>query len=279
MKNETLLGEEDGLVMNEDVGSWSDFKYRLVQLYCQLFTAGMKGKWGSLVYVDLYSGSGQSRVSGTGEILLGSPLIALSIDVQFDKYIFCEQDTDKLDALRTRVGKRFPKANVEFVEGDCSDTKDEIYSHIPAGSLGLCFVDPYDLSLKFDTLRRLSDNRRMDFLCLIASHMDGSRNHAIYSGEKSTKLDLFLGSEAWREERKKPNVAHTNFGKFVASQFALSMETLGHLPTPLHKMKEIRTDDGNIPLYHLALFARHDTAHHYWKEVLKYSTPQKTLFD
>jgi hypothetical protein len=52
MKNETLVGEEDELVMNEDVGSWSDFKYRLVQLYCQLFTAGMKGKWGSLVYVD-----------------------------------------------------------------------------------------------------------------------------------------------------------------------------------------------------------------------------------
>jgi hypothetical protein len=75
MKNETLVGEEDELVMNEDVGSWSDFKYRLVQLYCQLFTAGMKGKWGSLVYVDPYSGSGQSRVIGTGEILLGSPLI------------------------------------------------------------------------------------------------------------------------------------------------------------------------------------------------------------
>jgi three-Cys-motif partner protein len=103
MKNETMYGSNDGLLMNEDVGSWSDFKYRLIQLYSHLFTSGMKGKWGRLVYVDLYAGSGQSRVKGTGEILLGSSLIALSIDVQFDQYVFCEQDKDKLVALSARL--------------------------------------------------------------------------------------------------------------------------------------------------------------------------------
>lgn len=279
MKNETLTGEEDGLVMNEEVGSWSDFKYRLIQLYSHLFTSGMKGKWGSLVYVDLYAGSGQSRVCGTGTILLGSPLIALSIDTRFDRYIFCEQDEEKLEALKARVIKRFPNVDVKFISGDCGEVTDEIYSHIPAGSLGLCFVDPYDLSTKFETLRRVSENRRMDFLCLIASHMDGSRNQTTYASPKSTKLDAFLGSPKWRELWCKPEIARTNFGQFVAAQFAASMETLGHLPTPLHKMKKITTDDKNIPLYHLALFARHERAHHYWQQVLKYSTPQKSLFD
>ena len=96
MKNETMMGIEDGLVMNEDVGSWSAEKYRQVQLYAHFFTQGMKGKWGSLVYLDLYAGAGQSRLKATKEILLGSPLIALSLDVKFDQHLFCEKNPEKL---------------------------------------------------------------------------------------------------------------------------------------------------------------------------------------
>jgi hypothetical protein len=111
VKNETLFGERDGLEMNEEgVGSWTAEKYRQFQLYAQQFTQGMKGKWKSLAYLDLYAGSGQSRLPETNEILLGSPLIALSLDVQFDRYVFCERDEAKLHALENRVKHRFPDA-------------------------------------------------------------------------------------------------------------------------------------------------------------------------
>jgi hypothetical protein len=44
MRNETLYGIEDGLLMNEEVGAWSPDKYKLLQLYAHLFTSGMHGK-------------------------------------------------------------------------------------------------------------------------------------------------------------------------------------------------------------------------------------------
>src|ERR1035437_1117031 len=184
VKNETLFGEQDGLEMNEEgVGSWTAEKYRQFQLYAHQFTQGMKGKWGSLAYLDLYAGSGQSRVPGTNEILLGSPLIALSLDVQFNQYVFCEMDQAKLSALKQRVKQRFPSANVEYANGDCDDPSFHLGEKIPKGALTLCFVDPYRLDIQFNTLRSLARNRSMDFLCLLASRMDAGRNPHNYTKE------------------------------------------------------------------------------------------------
>ncbi len=63
-----------------------------------------------------------------------------------------------------------------------------------------------------------------------------------------------------------------------AAEFASGMETLRYLPTPLHRMKRVRSDEKNLPLYYLALFSRNNRAHKFWDEVLKYST-DPTLFE
>jgi len=278
MRNETLHGVDDGLFMNEQgVGAWSTDKYALIRLYAHLFTSGMKGKWPNLVYVDLYSGAGQSRIDGSNEILLGSPLIALSIDIPFDQYIFCDSNRAALDALKSRVASRFPTAQATYLLGDCNDTWQQIVDLIPSRCLCLCFVDPYDLSIHFDTLRRLSEGRNMDFLCLLASRTDAGRNRANYTTEESTKVDLFLGSRDWRAEKDSPFVLKQNFGDYLCSKFAERMETLGYLPSPNHEMRTIK--DANRALYRLALFARHETAKRFWNQVLKYSIPQRSLFD
>ncbi len=56
------------------------------------------------------------------------------------------------------------------------------------------------------------------------------------------------------------------------------MQSLNYLPTPIDRMKHVRSDDRNLPLYYLALFSRHKTAHKFWDEVLKYGTDQMKLF-
>lgn len=280
VKNETLLGEEDGLVMNEEgVGPWTPDKYRQIQLYAHIFTKGMKQKkWSSLVYLDLYAGSGQSRLE-TGEILLGSPLIALSLDVQFDQYVFCEKNQEKLAALQNRVNKRFASANVRFIQGDCDDPTFKIDKAIPNRALTLCLVDPYSIDIHFDTIRSLANDRRIDFLCLLASRMDAGRNHHNYTKEECKKVDLLLGSETWRGdwEKFRSGVAREpNFGDFIRIEFARKMETLGYLSTELHEMRPIKNDKG--VMYHLAIFSKHNQAKLFWKQASKYSTQQGDLF-
>jgi hypothetical protein len=55
------------------------------------------------------------------------------------------------------------------------------------------------------------------------------------------------------------------------------MESLRYLPTPLDRMKLVRSDEKNLPLYYLALFSRNDTAHQFWDQVLKYGTDQSSF--
>ena len=64
------------------------------------------------------------------------------------------------------------------------------------------------------------------------------------------------------------------FPKFLASEFAASMETLGYLPTPIHKMKRVRSDEKNLPLYYIARFSRNKLALDFRDDALKYGTNQ-----
>jgi hypothetical protein len=57
------------------------------------------------------------------------------------------------------------------------------------------------------------------------------------------------------------------------------MESLEYLPTPIHRMKLVRSDEKNLRLYYVALFSKHKLAHELWDDVLKYSTEQTSFWD
>lgn len=279
---EHLRAEDDGLLTPE-VGPWSEDKYRLISLYAQLFSKGMKKKWDTRVYVDLYAGAGFGRVKGTETRLRGSPLIALSVEYPFDKYIFCDEDPAKLDALRQRVKRLAPEADVAYIEGNCDDRVTDILRAIPKGSsvrkvLSLCLVDPYDFGFKFETLERLSAVY-MDFLLLLAAQMDANRNYSHYTAVGNTKIAEALGCEDWRAKWKASNLARDRFPVFLAEEFSQSMSALGYLPRKAHDMKLVKTYENNMALYYLALFSKHPTAYDFWKDVLKYGSDQRKLWD
>jgi len=280
--SQNLRVDDDGL-MTPEVGGWAETKYRLLALYDELFSTGMKNKWDQRVYLDLYAGAGHSRIQGTSKFLKASPMIALTVAHPFDKYIFCEEREDLLDALKARVKRFGPQANVAYIPGNCDAEIEEIYKQIPKGSstnkvLSLCLVDPFDFGLKFATLRRLS-TVFMDFVVLLAIGMDANRNYEHYVEGNSKKIDEALGNRGWRERWKAVGIRRSDFRSFLAGEFCRSMESLGYLKKPLDRMKLVRSVEKNLPLYYLALFSRSETAFQFWDDVLKYSTDQRNLWD
>jgi three-Cys-motif partner protein len=272
---------DDGLIVN-DVGAWARDKYRMIHLYQTLFSTGMKFQWDQRVYIDLYAGAGYSRLRGTQTILAGSPILALSVTDPFDKYIFCDEDSEKLNALRVRAPREHAGAEISYIEGDCNEKVSEIIAAIPPYSaqkkvLSLCFVDPYDLGIKFETLRRLA-TRYVDLLCLLALYMDANRNYQRYVSEDSQKVDDLLGRKDWREKWRAAAYQGKLFPRFLAEEFTESMASLDFIPPPIYSMKEVRNVEKNSPLYYLALFSRNPRAYEFWEQVRKYSTDQ-TSFD
>jgi three-Cys-motif partner protein len=270
---------DDGLPTPE-VGAWAEEKYRLIALYDRLFSTGMKRKWDQRVYIDLYAGAGYSRTKEKGTIMKGSPLIALTVPDAFDKYIFCEENPELLEALKARANRIAPGANISYVLGNCDAEIDRIFREIPTASsvLTLCFLDPFTFGLKFETLRKLS-RARIDFLVLLAVYMDANRNYDHYVDGQSTKIDEALGSCEWRDRWRAVGVRRGGLGQFLAREFARSMTALGYLDTPLNQMRLVRAVENNAPLYYLALFSRHETAFKLWKQGLKYSTDQMSFLD
>jgi three-Cys-motif partner protein len=272
---------DDGMFCAE-VGDWAEEKHSVVSLYAKLFSTGMKDKWNERVYIELYAGSGFAKIRHTSRVIAGSPIRALIVEHPFDKYIFCERQPRELGALKKRVGRMAPARKVEYVPGNCNERVDDILAKIPAHStnhrvLSLCFVDPFDIGIKFETLRKLSE-RRIDFLVLLALYMDANKNIENYVKEEAVKIDEFLGSRTWRTDWKVRQRQGIAFPQFLAEEFSSSMQTLGYKPQPFYKMKAIRMPERNVRLYRLALFSRHSRAYSFWDEVLKYSTPQ-TAFE
>jgi three-Cys-motif partner protein len=276
-RNDILQVTDDGLSCSE-VGPWAEEKHSFASLYAKLFSSGMKGKWGKRVYVELYAGAGYSKIRGTSRVIAGSPLRALTLEHPFDEYVFCEANSENLNALKVRVKRHAPEASVAYVAGDCNRKVTEILAKIPVGSktdtvLTLCFVDPYDIGIEFETIRMLSV-RFIDFRVLLAVFMDANRNYDRYIKADDDRVEKFLGSKSWRDHWRIAQQQGIAFPQFLASDYAESMETLGYLKTPLHTMHKVRSDEKNLPLYYLALFSRHERAYKFWDEARKYGTDQ-----
>lgn len=274
--------EDDGLPTPE-IGSWGLEKYARVWTYDEIFARGMKAKWDLRVYVDLFAGSGRARIRETGEVVPGSPLLALRIPDRFDRYVFCDASAENIAALRERVSATAPDVDVVFVPGEVNAAVSEIGSHIPQSRKGrsvlsFCFVDPFSVNIRFETIRALSSKRPMDFLILLALGMDANRNLAAYLRAESTRIADFLGNPQWREEWKLESATRrVNFMLFLAEQYAHSMARIGYLPTTPDKMYHVRSTLKNLPLYYLAFFSKHELGYKLWEQVRKYSTDQLDL--
>lgn len=272
--------DDDGLVTPE-VGAWGERKYRLVANYAQMFATSMKEKWDCRVYIDLFAGAGRARFRRTKTIIPASPLLALGIENPFDQYIFCEDDEEKLAALRTRVQRVNASASVAYISGDVNARVKKVLDAFPRARkgfrvLGFCFADPYMVrNLRFETLRRLSA-RYVDFLVLVPNYMDANRNLTRYLAENNAALDEFLGSKAWRQEWEKVQ-KRREFPRFLADFFGRQMKADGYLYKSLRETVQIRSDEKNLPLYLLMFFSRNELGYKFWKDSMKYSKDQREL--
>ena len=271
---------DDGLENNQ-IGPWALEKYSLVGGYCEVFTRAVRQKWDNLVYIDLFAGSGYSKIRNRNKIIYGSPLIALSIPIPFTTYIFCEKNKKYFESLKERLKRDFNDKNVILFNDDSNDIISKVKSSIPKYSrdntvLSFCYVDPFSLNLRFETIRELSF-LSIDFLILLALYMDANRNIKTYLASENKKVELFLDDSTWKEEfKEKAAFNHERFVRYLANIYKSKMENLGFKTT--ESFRQVRSEVRNLPLYYLAFFSKHNLGKKLWNEVQKYADTQRKLF-
>ena len=139
------------------VGPWAKEKLHYIQRYCYIFNMGMKDKWSTRTYIDLFSGPGKCVIEGTGKEFDGSPLIALQCKVPFTYYFFNDINPSSIASLRNRASP-FKSVKINYFNMDCNSVIDHLLPKLPSSSFSLdvCFIDPTNWQIKFDSIQRLT---------------------------------------------------------------------------------------------------------------------------
>lgn len=213
-------------------GGWTEIKLDAISDYLSFYTNALKSKptpdnpfetW----YVDAFAGTGDRTVAADGGDLFtepdttteqmrleGSARRAIAITPGFRHFVFIEKDPRRFAALEG-LKSEFPQRDIVCVRGDANDELRSIFQTGPwqqRGRSGLqravVFLDPYGMSVRWDTLRFLADTRRADVWYLFPLHAalrQLSHDHAALDPGKRAKLSEIFGTEDWESRFYQPS--------------------------------------------------------------------------
>jgi len=272
-----LQPEDDSLLMRPS-GRWAIEKLDYVARYINVFETSMRNKWSVRYYVDLMAGPGKNRLKETGQIILGSPLLALITTYPFTGYFFADLSEGNTQALQQRCTASPHCERVNILTSDCNVLVENIVVRIKRDdwrSLNLAFLDPEGLELKWETVAKLASVRRMD---LIINYPQGGLNRCMrqaFEAEHKTIVDLFFGGQEWREvyrsylQRRLRGSIH----RHLVDLYKGKLQNLGY--------QEVRRDDETgdeplirnaarrAPMYRLLFASKHLLGHEFWQSILK----------
>ena len=261
---------QDGLPARVS-GLWAREKLFFVERYMQIFNAGMKKKWPTRGIVDLMAGSGLCiEGDGLDAEFQGSPLLALDTDPPFTHAVFIEADERLCDALQARILKQ-TTPNPVVLQRSCNDpfVLEQIRKHIPSHALCLAFADMLGLEVEFETVRRLSENRKVDWLITFqVSDLTRNAREAVKDTAHGKRFDAFFGGGGWREIVRRFDAGERGGRELADALTTFYIEQLMRIGyAHVAQLHELMRNSKNAPLYRLILAGKHERAADFFDKI------------
>lgn len=252
-----LIHSSDGKFAIE-VGPWAKDKLHYISAYCEIFSTGMKSRWPLRTYTDLFAGPGICVIEGTGEEVIGSPLVALRCKTPFTHYFFNDDKPELISALKPRAVVD-NAVKIQYFSKDCNVVVDDLLRELPNGSLDFCFIDPLNWEIQFDSIRRLTANRRMDLA--ITFHIGNIRRVA----ERPPKeLNDFFPDSNWQLEYRKARELRESSWRTLLDVYENGLKDIGYIQIKDYVLEKNRR---NVPLYHLIFASKHPRGADFWDKI------------
>lgn len=179
-------------------GEWTKIKLEILNKYLGFYTKALSKTGFRLIYIDGFAGCGEVPV-GDDNILEGSVRIALQCE-GFYQYLFIEKEHEKCERLRELV-KSYPRKDVVVLEGDCNTQLSKLQNidFIVQKLRGVIFLDPYGMSVKWETLKSIQKTRALDVLYLfhLGALVRNLRKDGKISDATRKTIDYALGDSEW----------------------------------------------------------------------------------
>ncbi len=250
--------------MYREVGEWAKDKHYYFRKYLQAFANATKSAY-RRYYIDLFAGPGKCRVKDSGEIIEGSPRIALGIMPSFHHYFFVDIDSRYVEGLHL-LSSEFPDKATTVVHGDCNQVVGEILDRVEKRSPTFVLLDPTNEAYKWSTIEALAGYQTDLFLNL--PFFMSTRRLLTHRGIFSeNRLSDFFGPLEWRAlyERMR-NGESVNMFDFMRL-YQDGLRELGYTETT-NKAALIKNATGQ-PLYYLVLASKSPVAKKIFNDILQ----------
>jgi three-Cys-motif partner protein len=281
--NPYLQPVADGLRTRES-GAWVAEKLDYLRRYIDVFETSMRKKWPVRAYIDLFSGPGKCEDRDTGQVYLGSPLIALTAKHPFSRYYFVDDDHSEMSALKQRCAASPLFSSIRFKKADANAIVSSLVKDLLSiPSLNLAFLDPEGLELKWTTVATLATLERLD---LIIHYPQAGLNRYMpiaFNQQGETQVDRFFGSEDWRpildaHARGEEAFPHRKLMDHYKDRLA----SLGYNETLRDDeagIEPVMKNERGVPLYRLLFASKHPLGADFWRKITgKDVHGQKRLF-
>jgi len=191
-------------------GLWTVSKLAALEKYLKFYTTALKNQGFRLVYVDAFAGTGEIQVTvgGATQHERGSAKVALDIDPPFHELIFVEKQLRRCKSL-SQLAQQFPARNVKILRGDANTEILQLPQRlVPARTTrAVLFLDPYGLSVQWETLRSVAQTGIIDLWYLFplaGLYRQMAIDSRAIDEAKAASIDTILGTSDWRQALYSP---------------------------------------------------------------------------
>jgi three-Cys-motif partner protein len=286
-RRERIRQEESSLpsssACTREIGAYADAdKLTFLRKYLYVYAYIISNNFPRMWYVETCAGPGVGRVRGSGRLVLGSPLLAMTNEPYFHGFRFIEADHDCAEALRERAGRYAPGLDVMVIEGDCNSQSPRAIQDIPNDDHFLAFLDPEGLELKWETsIVPLAERPNSELYINFTFDMAIKRNIApTQSPGHELAVTEYMGTDAWKDLRDAYYEERISFDQLREGFLGLYEDGLKEFGFQHFAVSKIVRSDNNQPLYYLLSASRVGVAKKTMDQVMKVRRGyQAALFD
>jgi three-Cys-motif partner protein len=281
--NKYLLPVNDGLCTRSS-GKYAKKKLYYLQKYIATFEKSMRDKpWRKRNFVDLFSGPGKCAIRNSRDIILGSPLLALTTEHPFTDYYFVDLNAENIDALKIRSeATEIPIERIHSFVGDANEKVLDITTEIQNidneyrpgiwSSLNLAFLDPEGFELQWNTVVNIAQINKMDLIIHYSQQGVKRMADIALKSKKETAIDKFFGDLEWRKIYASCKDDPTGIHRPLIDYYKSKLKDLGYIE--IKDSEEIWTEPlmknkNNAPLYRLLFASKNPLGVKFWKEITR----------
>ncbi|MFH0942387.1 MAG: three-Cys-motif partner protein TcmP, partial [Chloroflexota bacterium] len=146
-----------------------------------------------------------------------------------------------------------------YFNKDCNSVIDDLLQKLPHGSLDFCFIDPLNWEIKFDSIHKLTQNRRMDLA--ITFHIGGMKRTATNPPQKL--IDFFPDS-SWRQEYEKAKAQGKRTERILLNAYIRGLKNIEY---KYIREGVLEKNTKQVPLYYLIFASKHPRGSEFWDKI------------